>query len=381
MAIRKLLLVSILFIGMASWSPGQQSCPPGGSCRPPTWRASVPQKAQYPALVAVHTIRGQSSTIGSGAIVHADGKIAEVLTCAHGLVSGPGNVVVTQDGRRWQAKVIGLDRLQDVALLRIADPGLPVLKLATAPPVVGSRVYACGYAHGRVWRGRWRRVTGWAGPTTGRQTWLAADGAAQQGMSGGPILNEQERIVGIIARSDGHSCVVGPCLPRVRAVLRFLLPPYRRVAVRPLVPVVPPKPAVPDEIDQLRTEIQDLKTRLDTISQQLINLADKPGVPGSLGPPGPQGPPGVAGPPGLTGLAGTLGTVDIDQRLTALEAASNGPLFYHKATMLVTDSAGNVVDRIVIQPKTPVPRGGMLEYVGTPREGAITDSFRVMESP
>ena len=67
----------------------------------------------------------------------------------------------------------------------------------------------------------------------------------------------------------------------------------------------------------------------------------------------------------------------MEARVADLETAQDLPLFYHKASLLVTDKDGNVVKRIELQPKTPVLRGGTLEYVGTPREGAITDSFRV----
>jgi hypothetical protein len=308
---RRILLILVLFVGMVSWAPGQ--CGPQG-CPTPT-QSSAPQKAPYTALVAVHQSDG---TVGTGSIVHADGKVAEVLTCAHGYNSALQTVIVTQDGRRWKATAKGVDPVQDVAVFRIADPrGIRPIALAQSQPKPGVRLFACGYAAGRIYRGTWARLTQWVGPGKGLPfTWLEINAPVQSGMSGGPILNERREIVGLITGGDSDVCV-GPCLPRVRAALRFLLPPYRPIMVvppQPLVPVTPPQPvpAEPEGITQLQSEVQELKAQIAILTQQIAELTNTPGPPGPRGPRGLPGPKGPRGPAGAAGQHGENATLDID---------------------------------------------------------------------
>jgi hypothetical protein len=143
-------------------------------------------------------------------------------------------------------------------------------------------------------------------------------------MSGGPILNSEGKIVGIVTTTTGYVSH-GPCFPRVRAVLRFVLPPYRRrpILVGPLVPVqlppgqfvqgpAPPAPIVqlpppavgdaqpspvgPPAVDSMLTEqVAQQAARIDALERQLAAVQTTPGPPGKDGAPGPPGP---AGPPG-----------------------------------------------------------------------------------
>src|SRR6202789_2626535 len=63
-----------------------------------------------------------SRGVGSGFIVSSDGY---VLTNAH-VVSDASEVIVTlTDRREFTAKVIGIDKASDVALIKIAGTGLP----------------------------------------------------------------------------------------------------------------------------------------------------------------------------------------------------------------------------------------------------------------
>src|SRR6186713_3406997 len=63
---------------------------------------------------------------GSGFIVSADGYI---LTNAHVVADADEVTVRTTDRREYPAKVIGLDRRTDVAVLKIEGKQLPVVKL------------------------------------------------------------------------------------------------------------------------------------------------------------------------------------------------------------------------------------------------------------
>ncbi len=82
--------------------------------------------------------RGQ----GSGFIVGADGLI---LTNAHVVADADEVTVKLTDKREFRAKVVGLDKLTDVAVLRIETRDLPVLRLGDpARTRVGEWVVAIG---------------------------------------------------------------------------------------------------------------------------------------------------------------------------------------------------------------------------------------------
>ena len=66
---------------------------------------------------------------GSGFIIRADGLI---LTNAHVVTDADEVFVRLSDRREFRAKVLGSDKLTDVALLKIDASQLPVAKLA--PP-------------------------------------------------------------------------------------------------------------------------------------------------------------------------------------------------------------------------------------------------------
>jgi S1-C subfamily serine protease len=65
--------------------------------------------------------------IGSGFIVSADGY---VLTNAHVVADAAEVTVKLTDRREFAAKVIGVDRRSDVALIKIAATGLPAVHSA-----------------------------------------------------------------------------------------------------------------------------------------------------------------------------------------------------------------------------------------------------------
>ncbi|MCX5932815.1 MAG: trypsin-like peptidase domain-containing protein, partial [Cyanobacteria bacterium] len=92
-------------------APGSGGLPPG-MMLDPFFRRFFPQ-AQQPSQ---RTERGQ----GSGVIFQADGLI---LTNAHVVEKTDRVFVGLKDGRRTEGKVIGLDNVTDLALVRLMEPG------------------------------------------------------------------------------------------------------------------------------------------------------------------------------------------------------------------------------------------------------------------
>jgi serine protease Do len=135
----------------------------------------------------------------SGFVIGSDGYI---LTSAHA-VSGSGEATVRlADNRLFSAKVVGLDKLSDVALLKIAAVGLPVATIGDpAQLAVGDWVVAVGAPFGLE-----RSVT--AGivsamprylPEVGGVPFIQTDVAINRGSSGGPLFNLRGEVVGINA--------------------------------------------------------------------------------------------------------------------------------------------------------------------------------------
>jgi serine protease Do len=90
--------------------------------------------------------RGPARGMGSGFIVSSDGLI---LTNAHVVADADEVTVKLTDKREFKAKLIGLDKLTDVAVLRIDARDLPVLRLGDpAHARVGDWVVAIGSPFG-----------------------------------------------------------------------------------------------------------------------------------------------------------------------------------------------------------------------------------------
>lgn len=133
--------------------------------------------------------------LGSGFILSADGF---VMTNAH-VVDGADEVLVTlTDKREFKAKVIGLDKRTDVAVVKIEASGLPQVKIGDSARLkVGEWVMAIGSPFGFD-----NSVT--AGIVSAKQrdtgdflTFIQTDVAINPGNSGGPLLNMRGEVVGI----------------------------------------------------------------------------------------------------------------------------------------------------------------------------------------
>lgn len=135
--------------------------------------------------------------LGSGFIVKPDGLI---LTNAH-VVDGANEVTVKlTDKREFKAKVLGLDKDTDVAVLKIDAKGLPTVKIGDpARTQVGEWVLAIGAPFGfensataGVVSARARSL-----PGEGYVPFIQTDVAVNPGNSGGPLFNLAGEVVGI----------------------------------------------------------------------------------------------------------------------------------------------------------------------------------------
>jgi S1-C subfamily serine protease len=141
---------------------------------------------------------GQRWGAGSG-VVMADSR---VLTNAHN-VRGDRTTVTFHDGRTAEGRVLGYDIDGDVAVVEVDTAGAPAVEWATEPaPGLGSPVFALANPGGRGLRVTVGYVSGvdrsFRGPRGRRITGSVEHTAPLlPGSSGGPIVDEDGRLLGI----------------------------------------------------------------------------------------------------------------------------------------------------------------------------------------
>lgn len=143
--------------------------------------------------------------LGSGFIISPDGL---VLTNAH-VVAGAQQVTVTlSDHREYKAKVLGVDRTSDIAVLKIDAHGLPTVRLGNSDQLsVGDYVMAIGAPFGLSETATAGIVsaTGRSLPDDGYVPFIQTDAAVNPGNSGGPLFNANGAVVGINSQIYSNS--------------------------------------------------------------------------------------------------------------------------------------------------------------------------------
>lgn len=139
----------------------------------------------------------QMKALGSGFIVKSNGVI---LTNAHVVSEADEVTVKLTDRREFKAKVVGLDKMSDVAILKIDANNLPTVKIGNPQKSrVGEWVLAIGSPFGfensvtaGIVSAKSRSL-----PDEGYVPFLQTDVAINPGNSGGPLFNLQGEVIGI----------------------------------------------------------------------------------------------------------------------------------------------------------------------------------------
>ena len=161
-------------------------------------------EAILPSLVFVRTESASNFGVGSGVVVNADGQI---LT-AHHVVDGAVTIKVTfADGTESAARIVNADRVHDIALLE-SDIGpeviVPAVLGSSDALRIGDEAYPAGNPLGfsgsftaGVISGLNRSIEreDGAGALDGL---IQFDGAVNPGSSGGPLLNANGQVIGIV---------------------------------------------------------------------------------------------------------------------------------------------------------------------------------------
>ena len=156
---------------------------------------------------------GQSTTseavaTGSGFIISQDGYL---VTNYHVVESAETLTVTTYSGDEYDATLVGYDKINDVALLKVEATGLDAVTIGSSDDlVVGDQVVAIGNPLGEL------TATMTVGYVSGKDRSVSTDGtiinmlqtdaAINSGNSGGPLFNMKGEVVGITtAKYSGSS--------------------------------------------------------------------------------------------------------------------------------------------------------------------------------
>ena len=180
----------------------------------------------------------RSAGIGSGFIVRSDGVI---VTNAH-VIEGASKVsVAMRDGTTFDAKIIGVDEMNDLAVVRIEAKGLPVAPLGTSSDLlIGEWTIAIGNPFGFVLGNSEPSVSVGVVSAVGRNLagrnegggvyvdMLQTDAAINPGNSGGPLVNAMGEVIGVnssIYSPSGGSVGLGFAIPidRTKRIVEDLL--------------------------------------------------------------------------------------------------------------------------------------------------------------
>jgi S1-C subfamily serine protease len=164
---------------------------------------SLLRRAQE-VTVRIRTLGCRQFGVGSGFVLPG----GVVVTNRH-VVDEPREVTVnTWDGRTIEAEVSGLAVDSDLAILQLADDtGLPEAELRTTPIEAGESIVAVGYPGGGPSTVSLGTALGLVdGELFGEPAdVIQIDADIRQGNSGGPVLDMEGRVVGVVFALDASS--------------------------------------------------------------------------------------------------------------------------------------------------------------------------------
>ena len=129
-----------------------------------------------------------------------------VLTAYHCVATGVPVRVETRGGEQGRGRMVAADEGHDLALVEVPSlgPAAPVLALRVGDPALGEDLWALGHPFAGAASGplegtlRWS-VTAGVVSAVGA-TFLQTDAALNPGNSGGPLVDTEGRVLGVVSR-------------------------------------------------------------------------------------------------------------------------------------------------------------------------------------
>jgi serine protease Do len=162
----------------------------------PFWNMLFPEQ--------IHRRRVKS--LGSGVVISADG---DIVTNAHVVEGAEEIVVILMGGKEYQATVVGVDNVSDIALLKIKGDNFAYARLgSSAEVIIGEWVVALGNPFG-LFNVNYKptatigivssKSLNFGKQQSGRiyQDMIQTDASINTGNSGGPLVNADAEVIGI----------------------------------------------------------------------------------------------------------------------------------------------------------------------------------------
>src|SRR5581483_6828343 len=141
--------------------------------------------------------------LGTGFVGWTDADGVYVITANHVVKDASSSVTLTRTGQSWRGDVQAEDAKNDLAVIRLdgRPAGAAPLwqKPVKAPPAVGDQLLLVGSPFGlsgTVTTGVVSRVT---------KELVQTDAAANPGNSGGPAVDKQGNVVGVLVSGGGEN--------------------------------------------------------------------------------------------------------------------------------------------------------------------------------
>jgi S1-C subfamily serine protease len=208
-------------------------------------------KSALPGVVSINVELSGGQAAGTGFVISSDGQIA---TNAHVVADATKIDVAFSDGSTASARVLGVDRTDDLAVIKVDKAGLTALPLGTSADLrIGEPVVAIGNA---------LALTGGPTATEGIVSavdrtvdtndgehlthLLQTDAAINPGNSGGPLLTLDGKVVGINsagsqdAQNIGFAIAIDTAQPIISQLQqgKTVTKAYLGVSTTPLDPAV-----------------------------------------------------------------------------------------------------------------------------------------------
>lgn len=181
--------------------------------------------------------RREVKSIGSGVIISDDGYI---ISNAHVVEGATKIVVILPDNRQFEAQLVGVASLQDIAVLKVVGDNLPVADLGTSSDlIIGEWSIALGNPYGFMIKDSKPSVSVGVISAADRdfsqnkdgkiyRQMIQTDAAINPGNSGGPLVNILGKIIGIntfIFSESGGNVGIGFAIPidRVMKIVSELI--------------------------------------------------------------------------------------------------------------------------------------------------------------
>ena len=204
------MIIPSILIASCAFVPGQ-----GG-------RTDCEAELARRVLPAVVEVR-HGLSMGSGVVVDGPGRLA--VTNWH-VLEGWGFTRVSTEADTASASLVALDRVNDLALLRVEGffP-LPQARLAARPPAIGETVWVIGHPRG-LRNSMARGVVSALGRSISgaHRAWvdlIQVDAPLNPGNSGGALVNARGELIGIPCAGYANSEGLGFAVPvkHVKALL------------------------------------------------------------------------------------------------------------------------------------------------------------------